>query len=39
MGRSAQAQTQQNIDQQLSQQNAMNQQLFSQGQALQNTPP
>ncbi len=34
MGRSAQAQTQQNIDQQLSQQNAMNQQLSASAQAL-----
>jgi hypothetical protein len=34
MGRGAQAQTQQMIDQQLSQQNAMNQQLYSSGQAL-----
>jgi hypothetical protein len=34
MGRGAQAQTQQNIDQQLSQQNAMNQQLSSTTQAL-----
>src|ERR1700723_2749803 len=34
MGRSAQAQTQQNIDQQLSQQNAMNQQLYSSTSAL-----
>lgn len=34
MGRSAQAQTQQNIDQQLSQQNAMNQQLSATSQAL-----
>jgi len=34
MGRSAQAQTQQNIDQQLSQQNAMNQQLSSTTSAL-----
>ena len=34
MGRGAQAQTQQMIDQQLSQQNAMNQQLYSQSQAL-----
>ena len=34
MGRGAQAQTQQLIDQQLSQQNAMNQQLYSSGQAL-----
>ena len=33
MGRSAQAQTQQNIDQQLSQQNAMNQQLSSSSQS------
>ncbi len=34
MGRSAQAQTQQNIDQQLSQQNAMNQQIYGSTQAL-----
>lgn len=34
MGRGAQAQTQQMIDQQLAQQNAMNQQLYSSGQAL-----
>jgi hypothetical protein len=34
MGRGAQAQTQQMIDQQLTQQNAMNQQLYSSGQAL-----
>jgi hypothetical protein len=34
MGRSAQAQTQQNIDQQLSQTNSMNQQLLSSSQAL-----
>jgi len=34
MGRGAQAQTQQMIDQQLSQQNAMNQQLYSSDQAL-----
>ena len=33
MGRGAQAQTQQTIDQQLAQQNAMNQQLYSSGQA------
>jgi len=34
MGRSAQAQTQQMIDQQLAQQNAMNQQIYSSSQAL-----
>jgi hypothetical protein len=34
MGRSAQAQTQQMIDQQLGQQNSMNQQLYGTGQAL-----
>ena len=34
MGRGAQAQTQQMIDQQLSQQNAMNQQIYSSDQAL-----
>jgi predicted alpha/beta hydrolase len=34
MGRSAQAQTQQNIDQQLSQQNTMNQQMYGSSQAL-----
>ena len=34
MGRSAQAQTQAQIDQQLAQQNAMNQQLYSTGQGL-----
>lgn len=34
MGRGAQAQTQQMIDQQLAQQNAMNQQLYSSGQSL-----
>jgi hypothetical protein len=34
MGRSAQSQTQAQIDQQLSQQNSMNQQLYSSGQAL-----
>jgi hypothetical protein len=34
MGRGAQAQTQAQIDQQLSQQNSMNQQLYSTGQAL-----
>ena len=38
MGRGA-SQTQQLSNQQLASQNAMNQQLFSQGQALQNTPP